>query len=214
MLDQVRGEAGERKLRLFAVACCYNVRHFLTDERLHHAVEVAERYADDLASEAEVDVVRNSFRSPYPVLLQSATHAALSTIDACVTAARIAAWEPVLFPKPLPDRPGIPERLDFERAAAVADAAGKRERNTQSLLLRDILGNVFRPATIDPAWPTPKVITLAQAIYEDRAVEGMPILGEALEEAGCDSQDILSHCRAQTDHVRGCWVVDAILGKS
>jgi hypothetical protein len=88
------------------------------------------------------------------------------------------------------------------------------ETLAQSIILRDILGNPFRPVTIDPAWLTPEVVTLARTIYEDRTFDRMPSLGLVLEGAGCDDADILAHCGSQTEHVRGCWVVDAILGKS
>jgi hypothetical protein len=66
---------------------------------------------------------------------------------------------------------------------------------------------------VNPAWRTANVLALAQAIYDERAFERMPIFGDALEEAGCDNADILQHCRAGGEHVRGCWVVDLILGK-
>jgi hypothetical protein len=66
---------------------------------------------------------------------------------------------------------------------------------------------------INPAWLTSNVSGLAQAIYDDRAFERMPILGDALEDAGCDNADILNHCRGPGPHVRGCWVVDMLLEK-
>jgi hypothetical protein len=79
--------------------------------------------------------------------------------------------------------------------------------------VRDIFGNPFRPVTADPQWLTPTVVTLAQTIYADRAFDRLPILADALEDAGCDEADILTHCRADEPHVRGCWVVDLVLGK-
>jgi len=79
--------------------------------------------------------------------------------------------------------------------------------------LRDIFGNPFRPVSIDPTWRTPKVETLAQAIYDDHTFQGMPVLADALEETRCTNQDIPSHCRGPRPHVRGCWVVDLILSK-
>jgi hypothetical protein len=87
------------------------------------------------------------------------------------------------------------------------------ERKWEIQFLWDIFGNPFRPVTLDPACLSPNVKGLAQAIYDDRAFNGMPILGDALEEAGCTNQDILSHCRGPGPHVRGCWVVDLVLGK-
>jgi hypothetical protein len=66
---------------------------------------------------------------------------------------------------------------------------------------------------LDPAWRTPAVLQLAQALYDDRAFDQLPILADALEEAGCTSRDVLDHCRGPGPHVRGCWVVDLVLGK-
>ena len=80
-------------------------------------------------------------------------------------------------------------------------------------LLRDVIGNSFRPVTFDPGWRTDTVVALARQMYESREFEAMPILADALQDAGCDSDDILNHCRGPGPHVRGCWVVDLVLGK-
>ena len=81
--------------------------------------------------------------------------------------------------------------------------------------LREVFGNPFRPATLDPAWRTSTVLTLASQMYESRDFSAMPILADALQDAGCDSEEVLNHCRdAHATHVRGCWVVDLVLGKS
>jgi hypothetical protein len=66
----------------------------------------------------------------------------------------------------------------------------------------------------EPAWRSPDVVALAKGIYEERAFDRLPILADALQDAGCDCDDILDHCRGSVPHVRGCWVVDLILGKS
>lgn len=79
--------------------------------------------------------------------------------------------------------------------------------------LRDIFGNPFRPITLNPAWFTPTVLVLANGIYEERAFDRMPILADALQDADCDNDDILKHCRQPSEHVRGCWVVDLLLNK-
>ncbi|MCE9568118.1 MAG: hypothetical protein K8U57_39450 [Planctomycetes bacterium] len=85
----------------------------------------------------------------------------------------------------------------------------------QSALLRDLFGNVFRPATFSPEWRTDTVLSLAKEMYESRDFSAMPILADALQDAGCDSDGILEHCRDEKQvHVRGCWVVDQVLGKS
>ncbi len=80
-------------------------------------------------------------------------------------------------------------------------------------LILCVLGNPFRPVAVDPAWQSSTVISLAQAIYDDRGFDRMPILADALEEAGCTNADVLDHCRGAGPHVRGCWVVDLLLGK-
>jgi hypothetical protein len=84
-------------------------------------------------------------------------------------------------------------------------------------------GSPYRPApepvnalptvAIDPAWITSTVVSLTQTIYDQRAFDRLPILADALEEAGCDDADLLFHCRSEGPHVRGCWVVDLVLGK-
>ena len=86
-------------------------------------------------------------------------------------------------------------------------------QHRQTDLLRDIFGSPFRPIVADPAWLTPTAVAIATAIYADRAFERMPILADALEEAGCTNEDVLLHCRSDGQHVRGCWVVDLLLGK-
>jgi hypothetical protein len=95
--------------------------------------------------------------------------------------------------------------------------AAKQERARQCELLRDICGPLpFRRVNVEPSLLTSNsgvVLKLAAAIYEDRSFDRMPVLGDALEESGFANQIILSHCRSQNDHVLGCWVVGAALGK-
>jgi hypothetical protein len=81
-------------------------------------------------------------------------------------------------------------------------------------LIRDIFGNPFRPVAFDPNWRTSTAVALATQMYESRDFAAMPILADALQDAGCDNTNILDHCRdAAVTHVRGCWVVDLVLGK-
>lgn len=94
------------------------------------------------------------------------------------------------------------------------------EKTVQAALLRDIFGNPFRPVAIEPVWLTPSVTNLATTAYDERRLPSgeldaarLAVLADALEEAGCDNPDILNHCRQPRDHVRGCWVLDLLLGK-
>jgi hypothetical protein len=95
------------------------------------------------------------------------------------------------------------------RAALTSDALGVQARIT-----RCVFGNPFRSVASDPRWFTPRAVTLAEAAYAGRAFGHLPELADALEEAGCDYADILSHCRGEGPHVRGCWVVDLVFGKN
>jgi hypothetical protein len=110
----------------------------------------------------------------------------------------------------------LPDKWGTSAGDDAADRALESERPKQLHLFRDVFGNPFRPVTIQPAWlgwNEGTVVKMAQAIYDERAFDRMPILADALEEAGCTNQDILSHCRSGGEHVRGCWVVDLLLGK-
>jgi hypothetical protein len=80
-------------------------------------------------------------------------------------------------------------------------------------LLRDIFGNPFKPVALDPSWRTEADVAIAEGIYAERAYKRMPVLADALEDAGCSHEDILSHCRGDGPHVRGCWVVDLLTGR-
>lgn len=89
-------------------------------------------------------------------------------------------------------------------------------RRTEPILadfLRDLLGNPFRPVSVEAGCISPTVKQLAAAIYMDRAFDRLPILADALEESGCTNAEILRHCRGRGPHVLGCWVVDLLLGK-
>ena len=100
----------------------------------------------------------------------------------------------VRFPRPFPIRQGLESHCD---------------------ILRDIFGNPFRPVAFDPAWRTETAVLLARGMYESRDFGAMPILADALQDAGCENEQILNHCRYTKQlHVRGCWVVDLALGKS
>ncbi|MBP3953753.1 hypothetical protein J8F10_00360 [Gemmata sp. G18] len=79
--------------------------------------------------------------------------------------------------------------------------------------MRDIFGNPFRPVAFSPSWRTSTAIAIASQMYESRDFSAMPILADALQDAGCDNANVLDHCRSPGPHVRGCWVVDLVLGK-
>jgi hypothetical protein len=97
----------------------------------------------------------------------------------------------------------------------VVGSNGDEQFAHQASLLREIFGDPFANPFFKPAWRTLDVLLLAQGIYDEKAFDRMPILADALQDAGCDSEYILAHCRdTALPHVRGCWVVDLVLGKS
>jgi len=97
-----------------------------------------------------------------------------------------------------------------------AGRSGKRSELSprQIALLRDVFSNPFRPISFDASWRTSTAVAIAKQMYESREFGAMPILADALQDAGCGNDDILSHCRdANGVHIRGCWVVDLVLDK-
>jgi hypothetical protein len=199
MLEFLRGTASDRKLRLFACACCRRLWHLLTDERSRNAVEVAEQFADGRKTTDEISA---RFHDAEPVKYDF--HHNYFAADA---ASRCLHRSHGLVPKSIQWAVTSAAPEDGKATAATA------ETTEQTGLVRCIFGNPFRPVTINPSWLTSTVIQLAEAIYHERAFERLPILADALEDAGCSSAEILAHCRQGGEHCRGCWVVDLVLGK-
>lgn len=203
MLQFLKGKASDRKLRLFACACCRTIWTSLTYGRSKQVVEVAEKYADGLATEAELQKAYSNAREAAYRMTAKVTRGSLAnrngwTLD---EARHYFASEARHIHKPfLFRRLGQFFRDDDLRSISPA-------------LLRDIVSNPFKPVTLNTTWLTTTVQQLASAIYEDRAFDRMPILGDALEDAGCDNTAILEHCRGGGEHVRGCWALDLVLGK-
>jgi hypothetical protein len=196
MLGHLRGQATDRKLRLFVCACCRRIWPLLTDGRSQRAVEVAERHADGEASDQELEAAWRDAEKFFGSTCSYGT----STGDQPARAASSAA-------DPTPSLLPHMHHLSFRYLS--------EEWPAQATLLRDIFGNPFRPVTLDPTWRTSTVVALASQMYDSRDFGATPILADALQDAGCDSADVLDHCRAPNGvHVRGCWVVDLVLAKS
>jgi hypothetical protein len=219
MLGFLVGKASDRKLRLFAVACCRRIWQTLLrvamieedqKEGCRHAAETAERYADGEASEddlrsCEIEYLPLHAAPAAPAAFLASAGIPLDVHEVYDSAAQAAAW----FSS------GSDSEDEVWRKAYGAETAA------QCALLRDLIGNPFRPVSLDPAWLTPNVTALAQAAYEERVLPRgnldsarLAILADALEDAGCTEDAILNHCRQPAEHVRGCWLVDLLLGKS
>jgi hypothetical protein len=224
MLDFLQGKATDRKMRLFAVACCRRVWYLLSDERSRSAVHAAEHYADGLTTPAELTAAQRQAMLAYidgtDAFYGLRTDITRPHSTAPHAAALHAADAPPIYMKPAADSAAysVFKPHSFPYPEAEATAAVAPERVAQAVLIRDIFGPLpFRPVTVHPdvlAWNDRLVVRLAQSIYEERRWGDMPILGDALLDAGCDNEEVMVHCRAGGEHVRGCWVVDLLLGKS
>jgi hypothetical protein len=208
-------KASDRKLRLFVCACCRHIWHKLSDKQSRRAVEVAERLADGQADPAEVAAARTEIEELLRLKRQEwAEEASLS--EAAYLYGYMDQW-PLILAESSIAKDVTTEWVNLAGSGANSKEAEWAEWTAQAALLRDIFGLLpFRPVTIAPAWAAwndGTVVTLAKAIYEDRAFDRLPILADALEEAGCDNAEVLAHCHQPGEHVRGCWVVDLLLGK-
>jgi len=210
MLDCLGEQASDRKLRLFGCACIRSVGHLLADGPISEkTIEFAERFADGQATRNELH--GQAWGTPgeaYAVVLWKASDAAETAAEFAAGRVRMAVSD--FTPR---DAAFFARQPFFENAKAVPEAAYDDERSCQADLLRDIFGNRFRPAAVQPRWRTADVLGLARGIYDDRAFDRLPLLADALMDAGCDNEQVLSHCRSDGPHVCGCWVVDLVLGK-
>ena len=232
MIEFLRRNASDRKVRLFAVACCRRVWSSLEHEELRDAVVKAESFADGLADRDEMLQAHEKARAIFAKLhgKDNGPGAALTTsgfpsppkswLQRIADALDDPWWEDE-FDKGDPLAPAL---VTFKHAArAAADLRGEKralhaaatsaEHREQTGLLRCLFGNPFRPRPEHEAWVTPEVTALAEAIYAERAFERMPVLADALEASGCAHAGLIDHCRSGQEHARGCWVVDLLLGK-
>jgi hypothetical protein len=217
MLEFVRGRASDRKLRLFAAACARHLWGSTEDEATAAFLAAADRLAEAGGMRVRTSRVRvpagevaiecgasdpvgpvwsvgpdGSRRAVDPGKVHPVLRAILE---------QVACWPPGhLLPAWLP--------LHLDHAGlGLARQAG---------LLRDIVRGPFRPIFLGPACPRPNddtIVRLAEAIYEARAFNKLPALADALVEAGCGDEQVLTHCRRRGGHVRGCWLLDVLLRK-
>jgi hypothetical protein len=240
MLPFVRGKVGDRKLRLFACACCRAIwQHLFEDSR--PAIEVAERFADgevdrsalarcrDEAFDLMCEAVCSSGSAPWlrtadppmPESLQgfrppaTVFDAVVATADAAVAAVREDYF--MFHPAPQGSFPGSPEE------AAMHAEAGRQQAH-QACLLRCIVGPIGALRAqlgLRPTWKGATVRQLAWGAYGNRRLPDgtldparLALLADALEDTGCTDAELLGHLRGPGPHVRGCWAVDLVLGKS
>jgi hypothetical protein len=223
----LKGDFPHRKRRLLACACCRRIWYGLSHEDSRQAVEVAERYADGKATRDELAAAQARADAVATPIGERLGHLRPGTPEQRpVAMAWNAAWAAASAAY-IQDRGGMEVCVTYTStldnalncASQFRDAEskeGKAEQQMQCCLFRDIFGNPFLSVRIDPAWLAwngGSVVTLAQAIHDERTFDRLPILADALEEAGCTDANLLEHCRAPGVHVLGCWVLDSILDK-
>jgi hypothetical protein len=204
MLWSLKGKDSDRKMRLFAIACCRRIWHRLSDPRSRRAIEIAERYVESKVRNLERESARREARA------------------AMMEGERDSEKDPAWALRGELVALTVSERVSANLLIALFNEKAQKQNPTgettesvaQADLLRDLFGHLpFRSTNSNRNWLTPTVLSFAQAIYDDGTFDHLPILADALEDAGCDNADILSHCRGPGPHVRGCWVVDLLLGK-
>ena len=200
MLSALENKLSARKLRLFACGCARLVWSLVDPGDVQNAVVVAERFVDGEATQRQLAA---AYKKASKIIGRANSVALLTAESASAPFTPYLAIESMVcaLDSVVLDAPDL-------------DAAFTCENARQLQLVRCIFGNPFRPVKCNRKWRTDTVVALAQGIYDDRAFDRMPILADALQDAGCDSDDILDHCRDTGPHARGCWVVDLVLGKS
>jgi len=201
LLAAVPGRASPRKLRLLVCACCRRAWDLLTDERSRRAVGVAEALADGAAGPDELAAAKTGAAAAYRLARRRTgprahRHSLAAPLAAQAVAGR-AAFDP----------------YETELLRGAQDRKEKVERTARAHLVREVFGNPFRPPAFSPAWRTDTAVAVARQMYEARDFSAMPILADALQDAGCDRAEVLDHCRGPGPHAHGCWVVDLVLGK-
>jgi len=199
----------DRKIRLFVVECLRKYRSLVPDAATRAVLDSLERFADDALKYHEVEAAIGSLEmwnqgsSPHEPVMRAAT--------ACCGNWSGSAREYRLAIESLID---AHVRLRGYHRGHPWESSARQEVQLDFFnLLRCIVGNPFRPVAFAPSWQTETAVSLATGIYTERAFDRLPILADALEEAGCDNADVLSHCRGPGPHARGCWVVDGVVGK-
>ena len=194
-----------RKLRLFGTACCRQMEPWVNEPVLLDAIQRAEDYADGNISDSTIMKWRQKVnRWENERLRNGGKPGPLSAICCDIST--------VCLENRYASYTLIWRTLTFQSAQFGGDIA-RRGPGLADTLLRDIFGNPFRPVAFDLEWRTSSAVQLARGMYDARDFAPMPVLADALQDAGCEHADILAHCRGPGPHVRGCWVVDLVLGK-
>lgn len=207
MVLQLAGIGSDRKWLLFLMACCRRTGHLLSAEYGWKLVETVERFAEH---EASLDELRKAWDSNPSHELGLGDQVVQMASDIFVSHSP---WDSDPLTRPVTSALSIVRLNDDLHPDPTRQVI---EQRTQCDLLREVFGNPFKLQVVNDAWLTwndNTIPRLAQAMYEDRNFSRLPVLADALEEAGCTDAELLNHCRQPGPHIRGCWAVDLLLGK-
>ncbi len=216
--DVHQTRSGRRKLRLFNIACCRRGWELLERDPTRPVLEAAERYADGAYRRDRlvrlVDRVDTEIGDSLPDEIIESESYLYSDLKSGHLPRQIDQLRLGVLGIADPRQADDLESYYLTIAHGVAGRGLVAELSVQCALLRDIFGDPFRPRTFSLSWRTDTAVALARAMYESRDFSSMPILANALQDADCNDDAILNHCRDPKQvHVRGCWLVDAVLGK-
>jgi hypothetical protein len=235
MMEVLGPHPSRRKMQLTACACIRGLGNLLSDPQSWRAIEAVEDCAD-MAGRDEVEVARSLVAARLAEARAQVQQEQIGVPEWPMSdrwyVSYIAGqrenkfnslpvvWAARVLESALSADGFTPQALSdaaasLRKSVDVTDREGLiRVRTAQCSLLRDIFGNPFRPVAFSPDWRTDTAVTLARLMYEPRDFSLMPILADALQDAGCEHADVLDHCRDPNGtHVRGCWVVDLVLDK-
>jgi hypothetical protein len=201
------GHISPRRQRLVAVAMCRRVAHLLPDKGCRAALDIAERYADREVKRADLASAHQAAQSAWGriggVTFTNREDAPRYAVRALASLTH-------------PTKRHFADRVaDGCAAAAGCEDPGRYSQlhNAECVRQKRLLLDVLPPVAVDPGWQTSTVVVLARGIYTELAFDRLPILGDALEDAGCNDEDLLGHCRGPGPHIRGCWALDLLLEK-
>jgi hypothetical protein len=228
MLKFVRGKVSNRSLRLFAVACCRLRWEWLEPGVPRQTVEVAERYADGLATVEELAVAQNAFLNAEVDYRSSSWAYGVTCADAWIAACSLCGKAGEVIQDSV-SRKAVEEarcrsitgKAVGRMAKLAVRAAKEAAAATETAILRDVLNHSLFLINLDKLWLTHTIEGLAGAAYFDRTMpagtldpDRLAVLADALEDAGCTDATILDHLRGPGPHVRGCFVIDLLLDKT
>lgn len=207
-----------RKLLLFMIACCKRASGLLTDARSFHAISVSEQLADGGMLKAETVAAQTDAENAYRSLRSGTSAPAFTAACSVMELSRFTgkqAFSHAIYVADLaaqacslrPNNQELSPHFSIDRTAYASEQA------FQSVVLRDVFRSPFHSHPAVVSWKSSRAISIAEAMYRDDDFSTMPILADAIENADCADDVVLSHCRSTLHHSRGCWVVDLILGK-